>query len=72
MLPIELLVVDSNSAQFPAGSRIGGYSNNGVLVELAGYEIEGITSSATSVHVSTALGYHFTFNLVDYQQATST
>jgi len=72
MLPIELLVVDSNSAQFPPGSQVLGYVNNGVLVELAGYEVERITASTTSVLVATALGYHFTFTLVDYQHATST
>jgi hypothetical protein len=70
MLPIELLVIDSNSMDFPAGSRVSGYTNYGVLVELAGHEIENITSSttSTSVHIHTALGYRFTVHAAEYQR----
>ena len=73
MLPIELLVIDSNSAAFPAGSHVGGYTNNGLLVELAGYEIEDIRYSARRdyVHIATALGYLFTISMAEYQQVTT-
>jgi hypothetical protein len=70
MLPIELPVTDSNSAVFPAGGHVGGYTYDGRLVEFAGYEIEEIHYSSTRhyVHIATALGYHFTVAIADYQQ----
>ena len=42
MSSIAFLVITSNSAAFPAGSRVGGYVNNGSLIELAGLEVERI------------------------------
>ena len=72
MVRIELSVTDSNSMEYPAGSRVGGYTNNGLLVEFAGHEIEEIRHSADGnyVQIATALGYHFTARMSEYQQIT--
>jgi hypothetical protein len=72
VVPIELVVTDSNSMEFPAGSRVPGFTTNGVLVEFAGYEIEDTRRSPDGkyVQIATALGYHFTVRMADYQQIT--
>jgi hypothetical protein len=70
---IRLTVIESNSVEHPAGSRIEGLINNGLLVELAGLAIEEINDTAGRGHVRihTALGYQFTVNRADYQQAVT-
>ena len=70
MSSIAFLVITSNSAAFPAGSRVGGYVNNEGLIELAGLEVERIASSSqgTAVLINTALGYQFTVSMDEYQQ----
>jgi len=70
MSSIAFLVIASNSVAFPAGSRVGGYVNNGGLVELAGLEVERITSATirTAVLIHTALGYQFTVSREEYQR----
>ena len=72
MSSIAFLVITSNSAAFPAGSRVDGYVNNGDLIELAGLEVERITSSSKgrAVLIHTALGYQFTVSLDEYQRVT--
>ena len=72
MSSIAFLVITSNSAAFPAGSRVGGYVNNGSLIELAGLEVERIASSSrgTAVLIHTALGYQFTISMDEYRRAT--
>jgi hypothetical protein len=69
---VELTVINSNSADFPSGSRVGGYTNGGLLVELAGHDVEEIDYSTlrTTVHIRTALGYQFSIRATDYQQVT--
>jgi hypothetical protein len=69
---ITLLVITSNSAEFPAGSQVGGYVNDRGLIELAGLEVERITcaSMGIAVLIHTALGYHFTVSMDEYQRVT--
>jgi hypothetical protein len=70
MSTITFLVITSNSAAFPAGSRVDGYADNRGLTELAGLEIERITSVSmgAAVLIQTALGYQFTVNMNEYLQ----
>ncbi|MBK9710936.1 MAG: hypothetical protein IPO81_06290 [Kouleothrix sp.] len=65
-----LTVIDSNSSECPAGSRVTGYSTEDGLVELAGHNVEDVTYYAARqyVHVHTALGYRFTISVADYHQ----
>ena len=70
MHSITFLVITSNSAAFPAGSRVGGYINYRGLTELAGLEVERITSVSmgAAVLIQTALGYQFTVGMNEYRQ----
>lgn len=70
MSSIAFLVIASNSAAFPAGSRVGGYMSNGRLIELAGLEVEQVSSAlkGTAVLIHTALGYQFTVGIDEYQR----
>lgn len=70
MSSITFQVIASNSAAFPAGSRVGGYMNDGRLIELAGLEVERITSTlaGSAVLIYTALGYQFTISMEEYQR----
>ena len=67
---VEVTILDSNCAGFPAGSRAWAHEENQQLVELAGYSVEDVTYSATRkrVDVTTALGYQFTISTADYHQ----
>lgn len=71
MTSIAFLVIASNSAAFPAGSQVGGYVSNSGLIELAGLEIERITSASMgrAVLIHTALGYQFTVSMEEYRRA---
>ena len=70
MSSVTFLVITSNSAAFPAGSRVDGYTNNRGLTELAGLEVERITSVSmgAAVLIQTALGYQFTVGMHEYRQ----
>jgi hypothetical protein len=67
---VELTILDSNCAAFPAGSRAWAHEENQLLVELAEYSVEDVTYSPTTnrVEVRTALGYHFTIGAADYHR----
>jgi hypothetical protein len=43
MKQAQLTVIDSNSSECPAGSRVTGYSTEDGLVELAGHNVEDVT-----------------------------
>jgi hypothetical protein len=70
MSSITFLVLTSNSAAFPAGSQVDGYINYRELTELAGLEVERITSVSrgAAVLIQTALGYQFTVGMNEYRQ----
>jgi len=67
---VEVTIIASNCAAFPAGSRAWMHEENQLLIELAGYSVEDVTYSAIRkrVDVTTALGYQFSISTADYHQ----
>ena len=60
----------SNNAAFPVGSQVWGQEEQGLLTQLAGFDVEDVTyfGAAQRVDVRTALGYHFSISTDDYEQ----
>ena len=63
-------LTDSNNEAFPVGSWVWGQEEQGLLTQLAGYDVENIAyfGFAQRVDVRTALGYHFSISTDDYEQ----
>ena len=60
----------SNNQALPVGSQVWGQEEQGLLTQLAGYDVEDITyfGSAQRVDVRTSLGYHFSISTSDYER----
>ncbi len=66
MKQIEVFIRDSNSAQFPPGSRAWARADGGELVALADHAVEAVTRFQDVVRVRVALGYEFTISSAEY------
>jgi hypothetical protein len=66
MKQTEVFIRDSNSAQFPAGSRAWARADGGELVALADQEVEAVTRFQEVVRVRVAFGYEFTISSAEY------
>jgi hypothetical protein len=60
----------SNNEEFPVGSQVWGQEEHGLLMQLAGYDVEDVTyfRAAQRVDVRTSLGYHFSISTDDYER----
>jgi hypothetical protein len=70
MKRLEVTILDSNCAAFPAGSRAWGQEDSNELTELAEHftEVVSYIHTTNRVEVRTALGYHFIISTADYHQ----
>jgi hypothetical protein len=66
----EVIILDSNSAESPAGRRVRLEETDGTLTGIAGYVIETVTYSDLErrVYIRTELGYQFTITSDDYHR----
>jgi hypothetical protein len=66
----EVLLIDSNHADFPDGTRVWAEEERGQLKKFAELEVELVTYflSARRVRVETALGYRFSISTADYHR----
>jgi hypothetical protein len=56
---VEVTIIDSNCAAFPAGSHAWAHEERGQLTELAGYSVEDITYSPTTNRVDGSVRTQF-------------
>ncbi|HEY3232893.1 MAG TPA: hypothetical protein VGJ87_26915 [Roseiflexaceae bacterium] len=70
MKRLEVTILDSNCAAFPAGSRAWGQEDSNELTELAEHftEVVSYVGTTNRVEVRTALGYHFIISTADYHR----
>ena len=70
MKRLEVTILDSNCAAFPAGSRAWGQEESNELTELAEHftEVVSYIHRTNRVEVRTALGYHFIISATDYHR----
>jgi hypothetical protein len=70
MKRLEVTILDSNCAAFPAGSRAWGQEDSNELTELAELftEVVSYIHRTNRVEVRTALGYHFIISTADYHR----
>jgi hypothetical protein len=67
---VEVTILASNCAAFPAGSRAWGQEEANELTELAEHvtEVVAYVGTTNRVEVRTALGYHFIISTTDYHR----
>jgi hypothetical protein len=70
MTQTRVILTASNSEAFPVGSKVWLQEEQGLVTNLAGYDVEDITYSglAHRVDVRTVLGYHFSISTADYHR----
>ncbi|MFL5802476.1 MAG: hypothetical protein ACJ8CR_12145 [Roseiflexaceae bacterium] len=70
MKQAEVILLDSNSAEFSVGRRVRLEEAGGTLSQIAGYSIETVTYSDLErrVYIRTELGYQFTITSDDYHR----
>jgi hypothetical protein len=70
MKQAEVILLESNSAEFAVGRRVRIEEAGGNISQIAGYSIETVTYSDREqrVYIRTELGYQFTITADDYHR----